>query len=152
MQHDDLSNNNLEHIEETNNNNNHSLHKDIIAYDKQQQQQQPVHVDVEFHFGICWALLIFVFNFLIPGTGTFIASCKVKNALLKKQLCQNGLCQLLTFPLVVGWLMALVYSCVIISGSCFKERTEPIYNTDNSNNNNNNSMIDNSQQNPIQVV
>ena len=50
MQHDDLSNNNLEHIQDTNNNNHHhSLHKETITYNKQQQQQS-VHVDVEFHF------------------------------------------------------------------------------------------------------
>ena len=140
MQHDDLSDNNLDHIQETNN------IKETMSYNK-----QSVHVDVEYHFGTCWALLIFVLNALIPGTGTFIASCKVKNAILKKQLCQNGLCQLLTFPLVVGWLMALIYSCVIISGSCFKERKEPVYNY-NIESNNNNSMIDNSQQNPIQVI
>lgn len=78
------------------------------------------HIEVEYHIGPCLGLLIMFCNLIIPGTGTFIACCKMKDPILKKQLCHNGLCQILTWPLFVGWLMAQVYSCTILSISCFK--------------------------------
>ena len=78
------------------------------------------HIEVEYHIGPCLGLLILFCNLIIPGTGTFIACCKMKDPILKKQLCHNGLCQILTWPLFVGWVIAQVYSCTILGISCFK--------------------------------
>lgn len=77
-------------------------------------------IEPEYHIGPCLGLLILLCNIIIPGTGTFIACCKMKDPTLRSQLKCNGLCQLLTFPLFVGWVMALVYSCTILGLSCWK--------------------------------
>lgn len=35
-------------------------------------------------------------------------------------MCQVGICQLLTFPIALGWIFAQVYSGMILGFSCMK--------------------------------
>jgi len=84
-------------------------------------------IEIEYRPSICFSIFLFIFNFFIPGTGTFIFSCKIKNKKLKKEICLNGLCQILTWPFIIGWFFALFYSITFIYSACFEVPKENLF-------------------------
>lgn len=77
-------------------------------------------VEVEYHFSTWFGVLIFFCNFFIPGFGTLLMWSFLKNHSLRNQMLCNAFCQFITWPLVVGWIMAQIYSCAILGISEYK--------------------------------
>lgn len=77
-------------------------------------------VEVEYHFTTSIAVAIFLFNFILPGSGTLLSYVFLKNHFLKNEMLYNALCQFITAPIIVGWIMAQIYSCIILGISSYK--------------------------------
>jgi len=88
---------------------------------------ESTEIEIEYRPSLCFSIFLFIFNFFIPGSGTFIFSCRIKNKTLKKEICLNGLCQILTWPLIIGWFFALFYSITFIYSACFEVPKENLF-------------------------
>ena len=114
------NNNSIENKNELNNNNNNNKEDVEIKVSSKE-------IEIEYRPSICFSIFLFIFNFFIPGSGTFIFSCRIKNKTLKKEICLNGLCQILTWPLIIGWFFALFYSITFIYSACFEVPKENLF-------------------------
>jgi hypothetical protein len=78
-------------------------------------------IEPETQISLLISILILICNLCIPGLGTFIIGLLIKNKKLRNEFFCNALIQFITTPLLLfGWILALIYSIMLISFSLNK--------------------------------
>ena len=62
----------------------------------------------------CMAILMLIMNIIIPGTGTMLNGCF---GYVCYELVIIGFLQLITAPILVGWIWSIWYGVLICGGS-----------------------------------
>ena len=66
----------------------------------------------------CFAIICLIFNIILPGFGTIIFSCYIKNSFLKKNYRNAGFIQFISiFYFLIGYGMAIFNSIIFIRAS-----------------------------------
>ena len=63
----------------------------------------------------CVAFTVFIVNLFLPGIGTMIGACFIRNSIVSMEICCAGVIQLLTAVCLIGWCMALITSCAFLA-------------------------------------
>ena len=85
-----------------------------LEENNEEETNEEVEITKEIEISVLLSIIILICNIFIPGTGTFILAFQVNNKKLKNELLCNALCQLITFPILVGWILAFIYSIMIL--------------------------------------
>jgi hypothetical protein len=90
--------------------------------------QQNYHVEASSDsFPCCLAYFVLIVNIFLPGIGTMFACCGIRDGEMKAAICYSGVCQLLTAPCIIGWCLAMCYSCMFIGASASGISFEEFY-------------------------